>query len=355
MEKIKQNWKLFELKDICDNISHGNSIKEDDRIKGNLPYVSATAKNNGVSDFISNTNNSINSNVISVNSNGSVGYSFYHPYSALFSEDCVTVSLKNNKNGFISLFITIQIMQQKDSYSYNYKLSQERLMNLPIMLPIDDEENIDYEFMEEFIRDLLKSKLLIYKNFLENKINNLNFKEVPSLENKEWGVFLIKDIFDIGNGVRLTQENMKKGKVPFISSSSLNNGVKNFISNKNGSLDSNVLGVNYNGSVGESFYHPYFCLFSDDVKRFHLKNFEDNKYVFLFFKNIISQQKSIYDYNFKFNEKRMNLQKIKVPIDENNNPDYEYMKQFMINLELKLLLEYKKYLSKKLDTLKGTY
>ena len=33
--------------------------------------------------------------------------------------------------------------------------------------------------------------------------------------------------------------------------------VREFLSNDNASKDHNVLGVNYNGSVGEAFYHPY--------------------------------------------------------------------------------------------------
>ena len=36
----------------------------------------------------------------------------------------------------------------------------------------------------------------------------------------------------------------------------IQNGITNFVSNSNDSLDSNVLGVNYNGSIVENFYHP---------------------------------------------------------------------------------------------------
>lgn len=347
MKNIKTNWKLFKLEDICDDFTHGNSITEEDRIKGNYPYISATAKNNGNSDFISNTNNSVHSDIISVNSNGSVGYAFYHPYLSIVSSDCIIIKLKNNKNKnkSISLFIVNQIMHQKDIYSYNYKLSEDRLKNLPILLPVDDEGNIDFDFIEDFISEQYKSKLLKYKLFLEKSISNLKFKEVPSLKSKTWQEFLIDEIFDIEDGVRLKSEDMEKGNIPFIGATSLNNGVTHYVSNINDSLDCNVLGVNYNGSVLETFYHPYYCLFSDDVKRFHLKNYEDNKYVLLFFKNILKQQQPIFNFNYKFNKDRMKKQKILVPVDKNNEPDYKYMEQYMINLELKALTKYKNYLS----------
>lgn len=33
----------------------------------------------------------------------------------------------------------------------------------------------------------------------------------------------------------------------------------------NASFDKDALGVNYNSNVIENFYHPYSCVFSDDV------------------------------------------------------------------------------------------
>ncbi|MGH2182981.1 restriction endonuclease subunit S, partial [Enterococcus faecalis] len=79
------------------------------------------------------------------------------------------------------------------------------------------------------------------------------------------------DIMNILSGVRLTTSNMIQGEIPFVGASDSNNGITNWISNTNSSSDKNVLGINYNGSVGEVFYHPYIATFSDDVKRLKLK------------------------------------------------------------------------------------
>jgi hypothetical protein len=92
-----------------------------------------------------------------------------------------------------------------------------------------------------------------------------------SLKDRAWKEFFIEDIFNINSGKRLTKAMMTKGKTPFIGASDSNNGITEWGSNTNASFDSNVLGVNYNGSVVENFYHPYNALFSDDVKRFSLK------------------------------------------------------------------------------------
>lgn len=114
------------------------------------------------------------------------------------------------------------------------------------------------------------------------------------------------DICNINSGVRLTKANMNEGKKPFIGATDSNNAITNFISNSNKSLDENVLGVNYNGSIVENFYYPYECIFSDDVKRISFKDDErQNKYCYMFLKQMILRQKEKYRYAYKFNGDRI--------------------------------------------------
>ena len=145
--------------------------------------------------------------------------------------------------------------------------------------------------------------------------------------------------------MRLTKNDMQAGKIPFIGATDSNNGITAWISNKNSSLDKNVLGVNYNGSVVENFYHPYAAIFSDDVKRLHLINHADDKYVLLFIKNLILQQKKKFQYGYKFNAGRMERQKINLPINELGEPDWLYMENYMRRIEDKLLKIYLNYIT----------
>jgi hypothetical protein len=158
-----------------------------------------------------------------------------------------------------------------------------------------------------------------------------------------WKEFKIEEIFTISTGKRLTQADMKKGKKPFIGASDSNNGITAFVSNSNASQDKNVLGVNYNGSIVESFYHPYQCIFSDDVKRFKIKNRAGDKYLYLFLKQEILKQKEKYQYGYKFNETRMRNQTIVLSSTEFEQPNYDYMRNYMRKIETKLLARYVKY------------
>ena len=161
-----------------------------------------------------------------------------------------------------------------------------------------------------------------------------------NLDGVRWKAFLIGDVFVITPGKRLRKEDMTEGYKPFIGASDSNNGVTAFVSNSNASEDSNVLGVNYDGSIAESFYHPYTCLFSDSVKRFKIKGREGNKYIYEFVKTMIRQQKVKYTYGYKFNEQRMKRQMIMLPINDEGNPDWEFMTHYMQAIEERLYLRY---------------
>ena len=166
---------------------------------------------------------------------------------------------------------------------------------------------------------------------------------IPNLNEKIWRPFFIEDIFDISSGKRLTKADMIAGNTPFIGASDSNNGVTAFINNENISADENVLGVNYNGSVCECFYHPYHCLFSDDVKRFHLKNHTGNQYIYLFLATTIKKQQDKYNYGYKFNETRMRRQKIMLPVNDSGEPDYDFMEAYMREIENKQLQRYRDF------------
>lgn len=170
---------------------------------------------------------------------------------------------------------------------------------------------------------------------------------IQLLNSAKWKEYYIDDIFTIRAGKRLTKADMDCGRIPFIGATDSNNGITGWIATPNSSFDRNVLGVNYNGSVVENFYHAYGCVFSDDVKRLHLKNHSDNKYILLFLKTAILQQKSKYTYGYKFNGQRMERQKILLPIGKQGDPDYDYMEQYGKRLMIQCYRRYFDYISER--------
>lgn len=328
-----KDWDKFFIEDVAE-ILPGRDIYEAERRAGNTPYISSTARNNGIGHFVGNSNSTLEENCLSVNRNGSVGYSFYHPYKGLFSNDCRKLR-PHSKSKYVGLFLSTQICNQRENYNYGYKMGTARLKRQKIMLPINAVGEPDWQFIENYTKALMEGKKAKYIKHCKKELAKLKLKDIESLEDKEWHEFFIEDIAEIKAGKRLTKAGMIAGSKPFIGSTDSNNGITGFVSNTNASEDSNILGVNYNGSVVENFYHPYTAIFSDDVKRLSLKRIEGNKYLYLFLKNAILKQKSKYQYAYKFNESRLKRQKIMLPVTDIGTPDYEYMAQYMMNLEYK--------------------
>lgn len=334
----EREWAEFDIRAVFPEIRRGKRLKTADHIEGNIPYVSSSAMNNGVDAFIGNDGHIRKyENCITLANSGSVGTAFYHCYEFIAS-DHVTALQSSKLNKYSYLFVATMVSRLQGKYSFNREINDLRINREKVLLPVDDEGQPDYGFMEQYIRER-------EKQLIEQYIAHIGTVQIPGggitpLHEKEWKEFYISDIFVIRPGKRLTKSDMQSGNKPFIGASDSNNGVTAFVSNTNASEDSNVLGVNYNGSVVENFYHPYTCIFSDDVKRFTIKGRPGNEFIYLFLKSVILQQKSKYAYGYKFNEERMKRQMLLLPVDTDGQPDWQYMELYAKMLMAKIKLQY---------------
>ena len=334
-----REWKEFYLRDIFPEIQRGKRLKTADHVVGNIPYVSSSSVNNGVDAFIGNTCKIRKfSDCLSLANSGSVGKTFYHNYEFIAS-DHVTALKSDELSKYSYIFIATIVRRLEEKYSFNREINDMRINKEKILLPVNEQKTPDYAFMEQYIKEREKQIIQKYISYI-GKITEKSGGGISRLTKKKWKEFYIEDIFVIRAGKRLTKSNMRKGRKPFIGASDSNNGVTAFVKNTNISEDRNVLGVNYNGSVVENFYHPYVCIFSDDVKRFSLKDRTGNREIYLFLKTVILQQQVKYAYGYKFNEERMRKQKILLPIDEKENPDWNFMREYSNKIIRDLQVKY---------------
>ena len=337
-------WEEFFLDNVFKIYSTSSSIDRNKLIskKGEIPYITRSEKENGYDSFVCNQSDNYKidkSNVITIGLDTQTV--FYQPYEFYTGQNIQILENPNlNKHNASFFIMLLKVQLKKFSWGGN-GATLTRLKRSKILLPTTSDGQPDYAFMEEFMRDKEQEQINTFKSQISKRLDELkNYGEVKPLGEMEWGEFEIDDIFDIKSGKRLIKTDMIKGEIPFIGASDSNNGITEYVSNKNSSFDYNVLGVNYNGSVGKTFYHPYEAIFSDDVKRFSLKNVNGNKYTYLFFKSIILKQIEKYQYGYKFNETRMVKQKIMLPIDANGQPDYEYMEQYIKKIEYQKLMAF---------------
>lgn len=162
------NWGRFFIEDITEIVS-GQDIYERERTEGLIPYITATSNHNGIGYFVGNTNATLESECLSVNRNGSVGYCFYHPYKALYGNDTRKLRPKL-KNKYVSLFISMCITSQREKYGYGYKMGTGRLKRQCILLPIDNVGQPDWEFMEQYMRYIENAKVLKFLSSINNRM-----------------------------------------------------------------------------------------------------------------------------------------------------------------------------------------
>lgn len=163
-ELSDMTWKEFFLTELFPTIQRGKRLKKADQIEGDMPYVSSTAMNNGVDNYVSNENKvRIYEKCLTIANSGSVGASFYHDYKFVAS-DHVT-HLKNIEfNRYIYLFISGLTNRLSEKYNFNREINDPRISREKIVLPVSDDESPDFEYMEQYIKNLMISKYKKYKN-----------------------------------------------------------------------------------------------------------------------------------------------------------------------------------------------
>ena len=125
---------------------------------------------------------------------------------------------------------------------------------------------------------------------------------------------------------------MIEGNNNFLGAIGSNNGVRQKISASK-LWEPNCITVNYNGSVGETFYQAEPFWASDDVNILYAKDFWImNKYNALFLATVIKANKYRFSYGRKWTLEKMKETIIKLPQNKDGMPDFDYMETYMKSL-----------------------
>jgi hypothetical protein len=310
---------------------------------GSIPYVGATNRNNGVLKFVKPIEKLItkgNCIAFICDGEGSVGFSVYKSEDFIGSTT-VKVGRNDKINKYIASFITTIADTVRSKYNFGFKRNETHLKKEKILLPITPEGTPDYAFMEAYIREQEQAKNDNFLNYLYKRINEVkDFQETVPINEKEWGEFYLKDIFaDIQRGRRLKKDDHQKGKIPYVSSTAMNNGVDSFVGNESKvRVFNNCLTIANSGSVGATFYQPFSFVASDHVTKLENKDFDS--FIYLFISVITQRLGEKYSFNREINDNRIQKEKILLPITSTGTPDYVYMENYIKKIEFEKLSRY---------------
>jgi hypothetical protein len=359
MKPADKEWREFCIKDIfiIENkkkvqVPTGAYIHKNALLSYTTPRITVTSDNNGINNFSKSNHKNYRTykNFISVSFLVTV---FYHPYEASIDMKVHCLQIKDRKlNPHIGKFLITEIKKSIENASYGNQISSTDLPNKKIILPINEEDKPDWQFMENYAKYIFKDKKLKYKDYITKSLNKLNYKELVKLQEKKWQEFFIggqNGIFEISSSYSGIDKNKllpSKGKIyiPYITRTEYSNGINLFVSKKQEDKYNTDKGnaITIGLDTQTVFYQPHKFYTGQNIQVLRQKKLNSTIAQFLIPLIKVQMQK----FNWGGNGAtlgRLVKTKIMLPIDRNHKPDYEYMEQYIENLKYKKIQQYLSY------------
>ena len=167
-QRIKYiEWKVFNLEKLFGKSTRGRRLRSQDRISGNLPFVTAGEANEGISDFIGNDVIVFSENTTTIDMFGSAKYRNYK----YGGDDHIAVVHTENLPKYAAIYVTTAIhkVSYAGQFSYSRNFYAKDADNLNISLPSVQGKPM-YDYMEVFIRAVQKLVIKDVVQYAERKV-----------------------------------------------------------------------------------------------------------------------------------------------------------------------------------------
>lgn len=282
--------------------------------KDGINFVSRTARNNGVSAIVEPIDDvkPLDAGLITIAGGGSVMSSFVQPKPFYSGRDLYYLKPKKQMSLQEKIFYCMCLRINKYKYSFGRQSNKTlKDLELPDEIP-------------SWVNETSIKKPVLNKTF---------HKKVVNLLDRKWLPFRYDDVrlFKIERGKGARKKDIhEEGHTPFITSIDNNNGLTGMVTHSP-KHQGNVISVNRNGSIGDAFYQQKPFCSTEDVHIFN-PQFELNAYRAMFLITIIQMEKFRYSFGRKWGLARMNETIMRLPVDVNDNPDWQFMEDYIKSL-----------------------
>jgi hypothetical protein len=348
-----ENWKAFDVNDIFYLFNGKGITKEEiEENPGDLFAVQSGAENNGCigridkSYCIKKGYTYTEEPCLTVARTGSAGFVSYQHYGCVVGDSAKILLLKNmeKRNTPIYLFLRTVLIKLQYKYTYGRKVTESKYLAEKILLPVTDNGNPDWDFMENYIYSL---------NHKMPK-TTVRISKSIDLKTNEWKEFYLHKIFmaSMGNGIDAILTSSDNPKYNYVSRDSNGNGVVGFVNEIDGQepFPEGALSLALGGSfLGSCFLQkePFYTAQNVAVLQ---EKFPMSKHVKLFIATLIRNECKI-KYQAFGRELNSHFKKdftIKLPIKHDKSgivydpshefsdlgyiPNWEWMDQYMKSL-----------------------
>lgn len=337
---------IFDISSTASGIDKNKLNMEE----GTIPYLTRSNELNGMNLFVTDEQDSKwgidEGNVITIGLDTQTV--FYQPHK-FYTGQNIQVLRYEKINKSVAMFIICMLKVQMEKFNWGGNgATLGRLCRIKMMLPVDESGDPDWNYMEQYIKKIEKEKKEKYLAYCKKQLASLgDIIPLKSFSEIEWKPYRINKIASVDSGKDIYDAERVDGDLPYITAGVQNNGIGYFVGNINNTITKNAISVSRNGAgVGSSFYHEYPALYSNDCRKVVLNDYSENKFVSLFITNQIMIQRKNYNYSRKMGTERLKKQKIMLPAIDEENPDYEYMEQYIKNIMIKKYKDYIAYAEK---------
>lgn len=304
---------------------------------GTIPYLCASAENNAVSSYVDyRADLKEPGNCIFI---GGKTFVVSYQESDFFSNDSHNLALYLNDEDSATkphlLFMASCIARSLGhKYTWGDSISKQKIKDDSVSLPVTPSGEIDFAFMDSFIRELEEERIRELAAYLkasglaDSKLSASERKALDQFGAIEWREFRYDEIFNhIEQGRRLKKDDQIPGEIPFVMSGITNAGVVNLISNPVASFPANSLTIDIFGNV---FYRSFAYGLGDDTGAYwnDEKHYSTEKMLF-FAASMARSLLGKFSYGHKLRSSKSLGFKMLLPALTSDLPDYGYMETFM--------------------------
>lgn len=324
------NWKEFRFGDLISNIYKAKAINKDDLTvvtdsDNAIRYITRTGENNGC-ELLADVRD-VDWKIIEKGNAITIGDTtatcFYQEERFITGDHMVVVRADSWLNRYTALYIVAILTNEQYKYSYGRAYLMDRIKDTIIKLPTNADGNPDWKFMEDFIKSL-NHKPLTTKNIKT---------DILKTDINKWKEFRVGDYFEVFTGGDMWLDEEQEGSFPVICLGGENNGVCGYISKNVEHRLYPANSISVAGWAGGlfAFYQP-----NDFYVKGRLKvlvpKFNNNVWVSIFLCTMLNKEEYRYSYGRKASADHVPDTILKLPADNNGNPDWEFMENYIKSL-----------------------
>lgn len=264
-------------------------------------------------------------------------------------------------------FQTLLNLQKSSLLQVLVRNVDETFCNIKIQLPQTENKEIDFDFMESFVRELEEERLRELEAYLlATGLNDYNltpddYSALESFRNLHWQEFRMGDLFERISTKKLPykakdlpQQPTGKHTLPCLTSSFMNQGLNYYAPRVGATILNNVISIPSNSDVYRAYYQSNdFTVLSDAYAiRWKDESIDIRSKQYLFMVACINKVTDLSIYSYKNKLGGWNVVKDKyivLPATVDNQPDLVAMDRLIAALQKIVITDVAKYTSRRLE------